>query len=137
MDPQPARRPSDESVARHPPVRSADPVSTSLAEASEALRLANLAARAGVVDVVELYEALGSVTTLVDRLPPIVLFTQRCALANGTAGLRDDSRRDPGERLVEFVGVLTLAHTALIGAARALGRGHAALSHVHRYPAHP
>ncbi len=65
-----------------------------------------------------------------------MLFTQRCALARGTAGLRDDSGRDPGERLLEFVAVLTLAHTALVGAARALGRGHAALSHLHHRPTH-
>jgi len=119
-----------------PPSRPTDPVAAALHDSAEALRLANLATRDGLVDVVEVYDALGSVTTLVDRLPPIVLFTQRCALAYGTPGLLDDNGRDPGVRLLEFVAVLTLAHTALVGAARALGRGHAALSHLHHRPTH-
>jgi hypothetical protein len=119
-----------------PPSRPADAVAATLHDSAEALRLANLATRHGLVDVVEVYDALGTVTTLVDRLPPIVLFTQRCALESGTAGLGDDTGRDPGERLLEFVAVLTLAHTALVGAARALGRSHAALSHLHHRPTH-
>ncbi|NMO91807.1 hypothetical protein [Actinomycetospora sp. TBRC 11914] len=136
MDPQPDRPPAIDPGEHHPPSRPAEPLAAALHEGAEALRRANLAAGHGLVDVVEVYDALGTVTTLVDRLPPIVLFTQRCALARGTTGLRDDSGRDPGERLLEFVAVLTLAHTALIGAARSLGRSHAALSHIHRRPAH-
>jgi hypothetical protein len=136
VDPHPEDWPASPAGEHDPPSRPADPVAAALHDSSEALRLANLATRHGLVDVVEVYDAIGSVTTLVDRLPPIVLFTQRCALARGTAGLRDDNGRDPGERLLEFVAVLTLAHTALVGAARALGRGHAALSHLHHRPAH-
>lgn len=135
MDPHP-RPPAIDTGEHHPPSRTAEPIATALHEGAEALRRANLAASHGLIDVIEVYDALGTVTTLVDRLPPIVLFTQRCALARGTTGLRDDSGHDPGERLLEFVAVLTLAHTALIGAARSFGRSHAALSHLHRPPAH-
>lgn len=112
------------------------PLIAALDDGAEAVRLANHAARDGLVEVVDLYGALGSVVTLVDRLPQVVLFAQRCAMANGTAGLVDDTGRDPGERLVEFIAWLGEGHAGLLGAGRALGRGHAALSHLGHRPVH-
>jgi hypothetical protein len=109
---------------------------TALDDGAEAVRLANHAARDGLIEVVGLYGALSSVVTLVDRLPEVVLFAQRCALAYGTAGLVDDTGRDPGERLVEFIAWLGEGHAGLLGAGRALGRGHAALSHLSHRPLH-
>src|SRR4051794_25029355 len=79
-----------------------DPLTVALGHGAEAVRLANHVARDGLVEVVGLYAALGSVVTLVDRLPQFVLFAQRCAMANGTTGLVDDTGRDSGGRLVEF-----------------------------------
>ena len=116
--------------------RRTDPLLAALDDGAEAVRLANHAARDGLVEVVGLYGALGSVVTLVDRLPQVVLFAQRCAMANGTAGLVDDTGRDPGERLVEFIAWLGEGHAGLLRAGRALGRGHAALSHLGHRPVH-
>ena len=113
-----------------------DPLITALDDGAEAVRLANHAARDGLIEVVGLYGALSSVVTLVDRLPEVVLFAQRCAMANGTTGLVDDTGRDPGERLVEFIAWLGEGHAGLLGAGRALGRGHAALSHLSHRPLH-
>ncbi|GAA4875641.1 hypothetical protein GCM10023203_27280 [Actinomycetospora straminea] len=121
-------------VPRPEATRRTDPLIAALDEGAEAVRLANHAARDGLVEVVGLYGALGSVVTLVDRLPQVVLFAQRCAMANGTAGLVDDTGRDPGERLVEFIAWLGEGHAGLLGAGRALGRGHAALSHLGHRP---
>lgn len=123
-------------VPRPKAARRTDPLIAALDDGAEAVRLANHAARDGLIEVVALYGALGSVVTLVDRLPQVVLFAQRCALANGTAGLVDDTGRDPGERLVEFIAWLGEGHAGLLGAGRALGRGHAALSHLGHRPAH-
>lgn len=123
-------------VPRPEPARRNDPLITALNSGAEAVRLANHAARDGLVEVVGLYGALGTVVTLVDRLPQVVLFAQRCAMANGTAGLVDDTGRDPGERLVEFIAWLGEGHAGLLGAGRALGRGHAALSHLGHRPVH-
>lgn len=121
-------------VPRPEAARRTDPLIAALDDGAEAVRLANHAARGGLVEVVGLYGALGSVVTLVDRLPQVVLFAQRCAMANGTAGLVDDTGRDPGERLVEFIAWLGEGHAGLLGAGRALGRGHAALSHLGHRP---
>ena len=123
-------------VPRPEPARRTDPLVAALDEGAEAVRLANHAARDELVEVVGLYGALGAVVTLVDRLPQVVLFAQRCALANGTAGLIDDTGRDPGERLVEFIAWLGEGHAGLLGAGRALGRGHAAPSHLGHRPVH-
>ncbi|WP_433030449.1 hypothetical protein [Actinomycetospora sp. CA-053990] len=110
-------------------------MTVALDDGAEAVRLANHTARSGLVEVVGLYAALGSLVTLVDRLPQFVLFAQRCAVANGAAGLLDDTGRDSGERLVEFNAWLAEGHSGLLGAGRALGRGHAALSHLSHRPA--
>jgi len=121
---------------RQEAARRTDPLLAALDNSAEAVRLANHAARDGLVEVVGLYGALGSVVTLVDRLPQLVLFMQRCAMANGAAGLVDDTGRDPGERVVEFIAWLGEGHAGLLGAGRALGRGHAALSHLGHRPVH-
>ena len=62
-----------------------------------------------------------------------------CAIAAASAGLRVcvlERKRDPGERLIEFIAWLGEGHAGLLGAGRALGRGHAALSHLGHRPAH-
>ena len=123
-------------VPRSKAARRSDPLLAALDDGAEAVRLANHAARDGLVEVVGLYGALGTVVTLVDRLPQVVLFAQRCAMANGTTGLVDDTGRDPGERLLEFIAWLGEGHAGLLGAGRALGRGHAALSHLGHRPVH-